>query len=187
MVDSPRFQGYKSAYRGQSRIRGMYGTPNKKPDHWPFKVAVSLVRLRRPGGLVTSAVGTGDQGDCVAGVQGPAPVAEGIRVQRLPLVGVQGQNAPVAGTAKLPAAGSVLPVWGRIGVPVGSGVNGDTPERPAASFMYVLCQDCSTVYLISEARYEETGGEELCECGGDLCGCASCIPPEQQFGRRGNQ
>ena len=36
----------------------------------------------------------------------------------------------------------------------------------------VLCQDCLKVKGFSIERHN---GEERCECGGDFCGCESCI------------
>lgn len=36
---------------------------------------------------------------------------------------------------------------------------------------YVLCQDCLKVKPFSVARHNS---DELCECGGDFCGCEDC-------------
>tara|TARA_R110001599_G_scaffold343441_1_gene566043 strand:- start:1707 stop:1949 length:243 start_codon:yes stop_codon:yes gene_type:complete len=36
----------------------------------------------------------------------------------------------------------------------------------------VLCQDCLKVKDFSQRRHNS---EEPCECGGDFCGCESCI------------
>ena len=38
-------------------------------------------------------------------------------------------------------------------------------------FTKVLCQNCLCVRDFTEARHI---GEELCECGGDFCGCDFC-------------
>lgn len=35
----------------------------------------------------------------------------------------------------------------------------------------VLCQDCLCAREFTAARHD---GDELCECGGDFCGCGSC-------------
>lgn len=36
----------------------------------------------------------------------------------------------------------------------------------------VLCQDCLRIAAYSDARHE---GDELCSCGGELCGCHCCV------------
>jgi len=36
---------------------------------------------------------------------------------------------------------------------------------------YVLCQDCLKVKDYTDERHNEA---ELCECGGQLCGCRDC-------------
>jgi len=36
----------------------------------------------------------------------------------------------------------------------------------------VLCGDCLKVKDFSEKRHS---GEELCECGGEFCGCSQCM------------
>lgn len=36
----------------------------------------------------------------------------------------------------------------------------------------VLCQDCLRIRPYSDARHN---ADEQCECGGDFCGCKSCI------------
>ncbi|WGH28514.1 hypothetical protein 13VV501A_gene0017 [Vibrio phage 13VV501A] len=36
----------------------------------------------------------------------------------------------------------------------------------------VLCQDCLRDESFTEAKHE---GDILCECGGEFCGCTSCM------------
>lgn len=35
----------------------------------------------------------------------------------------------------------------------------------------VICQDCGDAQPFSVARHD---GDELCDCGGDYCGCLCC-------------
>lgn len=39
------------------------------------------------------------------------------------------------------------------------------------AYTKVLCGDCLRVREFSESRHK---GEELCECGGEFCGCEEC-------------
>ena len=41
-----------------------------------------------------------------------------------------------------------------------------------------LCQDCLRIYPYTDKRHN---GLELCECGGDLCGCGSCTDTIKQL------
>lgn len=36
---------------------------------------------------------------------------------------------------------------------------------------YVLCRECSRVSSYSDERHN---GSELCDCGGNFCGCSYC-------------
>lgn len=36
----------------------------------------------------------------------------------------------------------------------------------------VLCNDCLRIAPYSEARH---AGDEMCICGGEFCGCGSCV------------
>lgn len=42
----------------------------------------------------------------------------------------------------------------------------------------VLCQDCLRLMPFSMRRHN---GEEFCECGGELCGCQSCVRAAKQL------
>lgn len=50
-------------------------------------------------------------------------------------------------------------------------LNNDKPE-------FVLCQDCLRALPYTDDRH---GGLELCECGGDLCGCPGCCDSIRQL------
>lgn len=46
-----------------------------------------------------------------------------------------------------------------------------------------LCQDCLKVKPYSTKRHL---GEELCECGGEFCGCSGCVDTAKKL-RRGKR
>ena len=44
--------------------------------------------------------------------------------------------------------------------------------RKPFEFEFVLCGDCLRVSAYSDAKH---GGELLCDCGGEFCGCEDCV------------
>ncbi len=47
--------------------------------------------------------------------------------------------------------------------------------------MLVLCQNCLAFQYVERLVMEEAEGEELCNCGGDVCDCKSCVTDEDRM------
>ena len=43
---------------------------------------------------------------------------------------------------------------------------------------YVMCTDCLKQMPYTDERHE---GEELCDCGGEYCGCCNCLNTLKQL------
>ncbi len=47
--------------------------------------------------------------------------------------------------------------------------------------MLVLCQNCLAFQDVERLVMEEAEGEGLCNCGGDVCDCKSCVTDEDRM------